>query len=243
MLVVVHYFTIWIESEPLAKITVTQVLGFIWKSIVYRFGIPNTIITDNDQQFTEQKFEDFLKELGIHHVTSSVEHSQTNGQAEVANKIVLTQLKKRLGPMKGRWTEELLKVLWASRCTPHTMMGEFPFNLTYKKNAMLPIKVDEPSLRRQLQKWSINEEYLKIELDLLDELRDKARIREVALKQRLARRYNAKVRSRKICQNDLVWQMRGGPLRIREVLHNDTRGWSLVWWDNNRHKRHLLYWG
>nr|KYP74139.1 Uncharacterized protein K02A2.6 [Cajanus cajan] len=38
--------------------------------------------------------------LGIQHKVTPVEHPQTNGQAESANKVILTELKKRLGEAK-----------------------------------------------------------------------------------------------------------------------------------------------
>ncbi|XP_047181154.1 uncharacterized protein LOC124847654 [Vigna umbellata] len=45
--------------------------------------------------------------LGITHIMSLVEHPQTNGQAEVANKIIVQELKKRLREAKGSWVDEL----------------------------------------------------------------------------------------------------------------------------------------
>jgi len=60
----------------------------------------------------------FYDDLGLKSLTPSVEHPQTNGQAEAANKVILNELKNWLSKAKGRWTEELLKVLWAYRCTP-----------------------------------------------------------------------------------------------------------------------------
>jgi len=62
---------------------------------------------DNRRQFIDQKLESFLAEIGIKHITSFVEHPQTNGQAEAANKVILAQLKKRLGTAKGKWVDEL----------------------------------------------------------------------------------------------------------------------------------------
>ena len=61
----------------------------------------------------------FYTGLGIKHITSSIEHPQTNGQAEAANKVILVELRKRLDTAKGRWPEELIEVLWAYRCTPN----------------------------------------------------------------------------------------------------------------------------
>jgi len=87
------------------------------------------------------------EKLNIKHITSSVEHPQTNGQAEAANKAILNELKKRLDPAKGNWTEELLEVLWAYRCTPQSTTQETPYSLTYDTEAMIPVEIGEPSLR------------------------------------------------------------------------------------------------
>lgn len=106
------------------------------------------MITDNDRHFIDKKLGAFYQGLGIKHVTSSVEHPKTNGQAEAANKAIVAELKRRLGDKKWVWVDELPEVLWAYRCTPHGTTGETRFNLTYDTNVMLPIELGEPSLRR-----------------------------------------------------------------------------------------------
>nr|XP_025638662.1 uncharacterized protein LOC112733791 [Arachis hypogaea] len=62
--------------------------------VVTRFGIPEVVISDNGTQFTDKKFGEFLAGLGIKKKFSSMEHPQTNGQVEAANKIILLSLKK-----------------------------------------------------------------------------------------------------------------------------------------------------
>jgi hypothetical protein len=44
--VAVHKFTKWVEVKPAASITAAKVIEFL-REIMYRFGIPNNIITDN----------------------------------------------------------------------------------------------------------------------------------------------------------------------------------------------------
>ncbi|XP_017420386.1 uncharacterized protein LOC108330410 [Vigna angularis] len=73
LLVAVDYFTKWVKAEPLATISAAQVQKFVWK-IVYRFGLPKIIVTDNGRQFIDRKLTEFYRSLGIKHVTSSVEH-------------------------------------------------------------------------------------------------------------------------------------------------------------------------
>jgi hypothetical protein len=56
--IAVDKFTKWIEVKPTASITVAKAVKFI-KEIMYRFGVPNNIITDNGTQFTMREFKDF----------------------------------------------------------------------------------------------------------------------------------------------------------------------------------------
>ena len=58
-----------------------------------------------------KKFMEFYADLGVKSVTTSVEHPQTNGQVESANKVILGQLKGRLGSAKGLWVEKLPEIL------------------------------------------------------------------------------------------------------------------------------------
>uniref|UniRef100_A0A151UDK5 Retrovirus-related Pol polyprotein from transposon 17.6 n=1 Tax=Cajanus cajan TaxID=3821 RepID=A0A151UDK5_CAJCA len=52
LLVAIDYFTQWIEACPLAKITTENIRKFTWKSIICRFGIPHSLVTDNGRQLT-----------------------------------------------------------------------------------------------------------------------------------------------------------------------------------------------
>ncbi|XP_014521982.1 uncharacterized protein LOC106778524 [Vigna radiata var. radiata] len=115
-----------------------QIVGFAGERVDTKGYIDlETIVTDNGRQFIDKKLVAFYRELGITLVTSSVEHPQTNGQAEAANKIILQELKKILGEAKGRWVEEIDQILWGYWCSPHSSTGESPFNLTYGSDAML----------------------------------------------------------------------------------------------------------
>ena len=47
MLVVVDYFKKWAEAEALANIRDVDVKKFVWKTIVTRFRVPDSLISDN----------------------------------------------------------------------------------------------------------------------------------------------------------------------------------------------------
>ncbi|MCI12307.1 gypsy retrotransposon integrase-like protein, partial [Trifolium medium] len=88
-IVVVDYFTKWIEAEPLAKISAFNILRFFKRNVLARFRVPLAVVTDNGTQFTDRKFQEFLAKIGTTQHFTSVEHPQTNGQAEAANRVIL----------------------------------------------------------------------------------------------------------------------------------------------------------
>nr|XP_025647465.1 uncharacterized protein LOC112742447 [Arachis hypogaea] len=229
LIVAIDYNTKWIEAEPLASISSANCRKFMWRQMITRFGIPEVVISDNGTQFTDKKFMEFLAGLGIKQKFSSIEHPQTNGQVEATNKVVLLGLKKRLDNKKGAWADELASVLWSYRTTEQSFTGETPFRLTYGVDAMIPVEIGEPSPRLLLK--GVEE---AVEKDLADKAREIAHLSEIALKQRMALRYNSKVLKREFEQNDLVlrrndiglptqgegklavnWE---GPYRVKEVI-------------------------
>ena len=131
LLVAIDCFTKWMEAEALATIIEAKVRNFVWKNIVCRFGIPQTIISDNGCQFDSQGFRSFCSSLGIKNKYSSPGHPQANGQTEVTNRTLLKIIKARLVGTKWTWPKELPRVLWAYKTTARTLIRETPFNLTY----------------------------------------------------------------------------------------------------------------
>ncbi|GAV81798.1 rve domain-containing protein [Cephalotus follicularis] len=178
--------------------------SFVWKSIIYRFAVPRIIVSDNGKQFDYQAFRDFCKEWRIEHRLASVAYPQSNGQAEVINRDIISGLKKRLEDSKGRWTEELPSVLWAYRTTPRTTTSESPFSLCFGAEAMILVEIGVQSPRIVHFSEENNEEGLRNLLDLVEELRDKAAIKVAAYQQRVSRYYNKRVNPRPLREGVLV---------------------------------------
>jgi transposase InsO family protein len=72
--VAVDNFTKWIKVKPTTSITAVTAVEFI-EEIMYRFSVPNNIITDNGTQFTAREFKDFCVDSGIKINYASVSHS------------------------------------------------------------------------------------------------------------------------------------------------------------------------
>ena len=75
-------FTKWVEATPLKTVTSKEMIQFVKEHIVYRFGIPQTITTDQGTMFTSGEFEEFATNMGIKLLNSSPYYAQANGQAK-----------------------------------------------------------------------------------------------------------------------------------------------------------------
>jgi hypothetical protein len=71
--IVVDEFTKWIKLKPIALITVAKAMEFI-KEVMYRFGVPYNIITDNGTKFTMREFKDIYADSGIKINSARVSH-------------------------------------------------------------------------------------------------------------------------------------------------------------------------
>ena len=113
ILLVTDYFTNWVEAEAYLNVTTNDVIKFIWKYIICRFGLPSSLTMDNGTQFNNLKIESFCKMYGIRLNYSPVYHPHENGMVEATNKMIVGNIRRNLEEKKGGWLEELLKVVWA----------------------------------------------------------------------------------------------------------------------------------
>jgi len=194
LVVAIDYSIKWIETEPLTKITAKNVLRFFKRNILARFGVPALVISDNGTQFTNQRFQDYLRNIGIKQSFTFVELPQANGLAEAANMVILRGIRRRLETAKTKWAEELHAVLWAYRTTPHTTIGESPFRLTYGTEAVIPIELSELTWRTDADThFPTDAVNLREELEFVDKVRSEAALGEIALKQKIVARHIKKV--------------------------------------------------
>jgi transposase InsO family protein len=141
LLVAIDKFSRWVEVRPITNLRAEQVVTF-FTDIVYRFGVPNSIITDNGSQFTGRKFLEFCDKFHIRVDWAAVAHPQTNGQVERANGMILQGLKPRifdqLNKSSRKWLQELPAVVWSLRTTPSRATGFTPFFLVHARRPSSP---------------------------------------------------------------------------------------------------------
>jgi hypothetical protein len=161
ILVATNYFTKWVEAVPLKKVTSANMIDFIKKYIVYRFGVPQIITTDQGTMFTSGEFDDFATSMGIKILKYSPYYAQANGQAEAASKGVIKLIKKKVEEQPRRWHTTLNEALWAYHMACHGSTKLSPYQLVYGHEAVLPWKL---KTRSRLTTFQINSRSMIIRL-------------------------------------------------------------------------------
>ena len=120
------------------------------------------------------------------------------------NLSLLKIIKTQLEGVKGIWPDELPSVLWAYRTTTRTPTGETPFRLAYGSEAVIPAKVGLTSYRVDNHNEGKNDEAMRLQLDLVDEVRATAEQRLARYQNLMAKHYNSKVKHKDFQVGDLV---------------------------------------
>ena len=168
-LVFQDYLSKWPEVYPVANRTASTVAKCL-ADLIYRHGVPSTIIHDRAPEFLSDVLQDTAFILGIKQLPTSPGHPQCDGLVERFNRTLKTMLSK-LVVNKGRdWDQVLGPLLFAYR---HSSTRETPFLLLYGRDAKLPSVLDFYSPRPKTP--VIYSEYGKILFQELKQIRDIAR--------------------------------------------------------------------
>jgi hypothetical protein len=184
-----------------------EVIGFITEHIIHRFGIPQTLTTDQGTSFVAKEMHDFVNFYGIKLLNSSPYYAQANGQAESSNKTLVKLIKKKIEDNPKRWHEVLSEALWAHHISRHGATKVTRFELVYGQEVVLPVEVN-PGAYRLAKQNDINvDTYHALMMDNIDEVTDKRLKALEAIekdKSRVARAYNKRVKSKSFQVGDSV---------------------------------------
>jgi hypothetical protein len=148
VVVVVEYFSKWIEAKPLATITSVTVQKFFWQNIVCRFSVPKAITVDNGTHFDAETFKEFCDQIGTKIHFALVRHPESNGLVKRANVIIMTGIMKLIfNHPRGKWPDELIKVVWSHNTTISRSTCFMSFKLLFGDEAITPEEAKAGSIR------------------------------------------------------------------------------------------------
>ncbi|XP_074290313.1 uncharacterized protein LOC141617043 [Silene latifolia] len=105
------YFSKWTEAVPLREVKKENVVDFVRTQIIYRYGVPRYIITDNGKPFFNNFMDALIEKFKFAQHKSSMYNAPANGLAEAFNKTLCNLLKKMVSKSKRDWHERLGEAL------------------------------------------------------------------------------------------------------------------------------------
>jgi BRCT domain type II-containing protein len=110
--------------------------------------VPKAITVDNGTQFDAETFKDFCDQIGTEIHFASVRHPKSNGLVERANGIIMTGIMKLIfNQPRGKWPEELTKVVWSHNTTMSRSTRFTPFKLLFGDEAITLEEAKARSIR------------------------------------------------------------------------------------------------
>ncbi|XP_015169223.1 uncharacterized protein K02A2.6-like [Solanum tuberosum] len=235
ILVAIDYFTKWVEAASYKSVTKKVLADFVRNNLICRFGLPESIITDNGVNLNSHLMREICEKFKITHGNSTAYRPQMNGAVEAANKNIKKILRKMIDNRRG-WHEMLPYALLGYRTTVRTSVGATPYLLVYGTEAVIPAEVEIPSLRIIQEAELSDAEWVRKRIDQLTLIDEKIMVvvcHGQLYRQRMIRAFHKKVKARMFEIGQLVlkrifphqdeykgkfapnWQ---GPFMVRKVL-------------------------
>ena len=143
LMVLTEYLTKWAEVYPIPNKQATTVFKCL-KKVIGRFGVPETIISDQGREFCNELIDNFCKSFGISRRICTAYHPQSNGLTERFNQTICGCLSKFSDGGKLNWEDDLDLILLGYRSSIQSSTLYSPFELFYGVKARLPIELDLP---------------------------------------------------------------------------------------------------
>jgi len=147
ILTATDYFTKWIEAVPTRQATDIDIIHFLERNILSRFGCPVKIITDNAVAFKSKRMEKFCSDYNINLVHYTTYYPLGNGLVESSNKILTKIIKKLLQENKKARHKNLNYALLVDRITTKRSISTSPFQIVYGTKIFFPTSLGLPIIR------------------------------------------------------------------------------------------------
>ena len=182
---------------------------------------------DNGKQFDYATFRDFSTQLGTNLCFSSVYLLQSNGAVEMANGIIFAGIKKSITELpKGKWVDELPRVILSHNTTESRATKFTPFKLLYGEEEVMPEEIKLKSWRTTEGENTIEED-IKPSIDMIEAGKMQAAINLGKNQEETRRWKNKKVKPRDIKEGDLVLR-RISKAKQKGKMHSKWEGPFIV---------------
>lgn len=208
LLVVVDYFTRWIELFPMNSTTSMNIANVLTNEVFSRYGFPRYIISDNGPQFISELFQNFCDTLGIEQKFTANYHPQSN-MTERVNRTLKPMIAIYAQKQPNSWDKEIPKLAFALRTAVNETTGETPAFMMFGRDPRGPLDLitskavkgppttaNEDIHFQEYKNKLINN--LRCAYNLIEEHSEIEKIRQ-------KEKYDRQTTPRKFMENDLVW--------------------------------------
>ncbi|CAF4531871.1 unnamed protein product [Rotaria sp. Silwood2] len=208
LLVVVDYFTRWIELFPMKSTTSNDIANILTNEIFSRYGLPKHIVSDNGPQFVSNLFKNFCNILGIKQNLTANYHPQSN-MTERVNRTLKPLIAIYAQQRPNSWDSEIQKLAFAIRTAVNDTTGETPAFMMFGRDPRGPLDLLVGETTEEPQPATIEQgqiqEYKK---NLINNLRwafkmvkEHSEIEKLKQKEK----YDRHTTQRQYNEGDLVW--------------------------------------
>ncbi|XP_020297304.1 uncharacterized protein K02A2.6-like [Pseudomyrmex gracilis] len=174
VLVMQDVFSKRIECRPLRKANGKNICEALEELIIFRWGAPHILLTDNGTEFLNKDLKSFTEKYRIEHATIPPYHPQAN-PVERVNRVVKTMITAFIGNDHREWDVHLSEFRFAYNTAFHTSLQTTPAYLnfgrepqpvnTYRVNHETPVEIEDSSR----ESWKARVEKLKTLRDWIRE--------------------------------------------------------------------------
>ena len=137
ILVIIDYFTNWVEAIPLKSLTAEETSKAFFKSVISRHGCPNKLKIDMGTMF-KSVFMTLCKLFNIEMIHGPATHHQAQGKIERFIQFLKNSLGTVINSSMKNWDEMVDNVLFVYRISFSRVLDDSPFFLLYGRDAIIP---------------------------------------------------------------------------------------------------------
>jgi transposase InsO family protein len=130
------------EARALKSASADEVARFFYEEIICRYGIPESITTDNGSEF-KAAFNKMCRQYGLPQIRISPYNSQANGVVERGHFVLREAIVRACEGDLKEWSLALPAALFADRITVKSTTGYSPYQLLYGTDPILPLDLFE----------------------------------------------------------------------------------------------------
>ncbi|XP_053681478.1 uncharacterized protein LOC127161145 [Labeo rohita] len=197
LLVIVDYFSKWVEVFPMRNAKATTIVKILLEEIFTRWGTPAFIVSDRGTQFTSKLLEQLCKQWQVTQKLTTAYHPQSN-LTERVNRSLKTMIAMYVEENHRTWDQWLCEFRFALNTAWHESTGHSPAEIALGRKLKGP-------LQRALQNPPDPDQPAYSVLDRQQLLYEsvKENVGKAQAKQR--KYYNLNRRTQNFSEGDLVW--------------------------------------